>query len=179
MGLDALEIILGWETAFGIEISDSEASALQTPKMAIELISEKVAASRETAGICPSMRAYHLIRKAFQEVLGCERQQMQLDSKLRDILPKKQRQEAWKNIFDFIGMPKPPKFYFGTVTLFRPIAIRDLVDWAVANYPGLFINPDEGWTHSQVRCIVRSIIRDIVGESDFNDCSTFSEIGIS
>jgi hypothetical protein len=180
MGLDAIELILGWETAFGIEISDSEAFILQTPKSAIDLISTKVGASQETVGICPSIRAYHQLRTAFQESLGCQRKHLKLDSKLRNILPKKQRQEAWKNIFNLIGMPKYPEFNFGTGTLFSPIAIRDLVDWSVARYPGHFIAPDERWTHSQVRCVVRAVIRDIVGESDFNDNSDFyREIGIS
>ena len=178
MGLDAVELILGWETAFDLEISDSEAFTLQTPQMAIDLISAKIGAS-QTAGICPSMRAYHQIRTAFQEILGYQRQEIKLDSKLRELLPKKQRKEAWEIIFNFMGMPESPEFKFGTGTLFRPIAIRDLVDWAVARYPGHFITSDERWTHSQVRCIVRSVIRDVVGQSDFNDNSDFlRDIGI-
>ncbi|MGL5065257.1 MAG: hypothetical protein ACRC62_35250 [Microcoleus sp.] len=180
MGLDAVELILGWETAFNIEISDSEAFALQTPKMAIDLIITKVGASREQVGICPSIRAYHQIRKAVIEVLGCPRQQIKLNSKLHDIFPKKQRQEAVKKIFDAVGMPESPKFNFGTGILFTPIAIRDLVDWAVARYPSHLIAPEERWTHSQVRCVVRAVIRDIIGESNFHDRSNFiKDIGLS
>jgi hypothetical protein len=180
MGLDAVELILGWEVAFNIDISDREAFALQTPKMAIDLISNKIGASNKTAGICPSMRAYHRIRSAFQEILGSPRQQIQLDSKLRELLPKKQRQEAWKNIFNYLGIPESPEFKFGRTTLFPPIAIRDLVDWAVARYPSHFLASDERWTYYQVRCVIRSVIRDIVGESDFNDNSDFlRDIGIS
>jgi hypothetical protein len=179
MGLEAVELIVRLETAFGIEISDSEAFELQTPQKAIDLISAKVNASSETAGICPSTRAYHQIQTAFQKVLGCQPQQIQLDSKFIDFLPpKKQRQEAWKNLFDFMGMPETPKFQLGMGTIFRPNTIRELVDWAVARYPSYFIAPDERWTHSQVRCVVRAAIRDLVGESDFNDNSSFSDIGI-
>ncbi|HEY9853989.1 MAG TPA: hypothetical protein V6D28_31270 [Leptolyngbyaceae cyanobacterium] len=180
MGLDAVEMILGWEEAFGIQISDDEAFTLHTPKDAIDLISEKLGASEIAIGVCPTVRAYHSIRQAFQTVVGLQRKQILLNSKLRDIIPKSQRHNIWKKVFSYIGMPKSPSLSFGVGIIFSPISIRDLVDWSVARYPGHFISANERWTHSQVRSVVRATVRDVVGVINFKDEDDFiRNIGIS
>lgn len=180
MGLDAVEMIMCWEDAFGIEITDKEAFALRTPKMAIALISAKIGAIDSGVGVCPGMRVYHRVRKAFQDVVGLHRHQIQIDSKLLNILPKKQRQKIWKDICSHLGLPKLPTFSFGVGVIFAPVTVRDLVDWTVACYPCHFISSDERWTGSQVRSVVRASIRDIVGVSDFKDDDDFiRDIGIS
>jgi hypothetical protein len=49
-----------------------------------------------------------------------------------------------------------------------------------AHYPSYFLTPEERWTKPQVRTVVRSVIKDIVGTSDFTDDSDFvKEIGVS
>jgi len=45
MGLDSVEIVLGWEDAFQISISDEEAALLSTPAQAIDLIGSKLHAA--------------------------------------------------------------------------------------------------------------------------------------
>lgn len=179
MGLDAVELILRWEEAFDVQISEDEAFTLYTPKMAIDLISQKVAASETDVGICPTIRAYHCIRQAFQTVVGLQRQQILLDSKLRDLLPKIQRQDTWKKVCSYIGMPKSPSFGFGIGIIFTP-TIRDLVDWSVAHYPANFLSANERWSYSQVRSVIRATIRDVIGVINFIDDDDFiQDIGIS
>jgi hypothetical protein len=169
MGLDAVSLIMGWENAFEIEISDDEAIALHTPKMAIDLISDKVGASEDGSGTCPVMRSYHLVRQAFQEVVGLQRQQIKLNSKLSLLLAKNQRQQAWNQIRAEIGIPKFPGLNFGVGVIFRPITVLHLVDWSVARYPSYFVGGDRQWTRFQVRSVVRAVIRDVVGERGFKD----------
>jgi hypothetical protein len=179
MGVDAVELIIGWEKAFGIEISDEEAIALQTPKMAIDLICDKVGAGDEGSETCPAMRSYHAVRQALQAVLGLQRHEIKLNSKLRLLVPKTQRQQAWNQIRSEMGIPKLPSFGFGVGAIFRPITVRDLVDWSVANYPSHFMDFDGRWTRFQVRSVVRTVIRYVVRESDFKDDNDFyREIGI-
>lgn len=180
MGLDAVELILGWEEAFGIQISDDEAFTLHTPKEAIDLISEKLCASEIDVGVCPTIRAFFCIRQAFQTVVGLQRQQILLDSKLRDLLPKSQRHNIWKKVCSYIGLPKSPSLSFGVGIIFSPITIRDLVDWSVARYPSHFISSNERWTYSQVRSVVRAKVRDVVGRIKFKDEDNFiRDIGIT
>jgi hypothetical protein len=180
MGLDAVELILRWEKAFDVQISNDEAFTLYTPKMAIDLICQKVGASEIDGGICPTIRAYYCIRQAFQTVVGLQRQQILLDSKLRDLLPKAQRQNIWKRVCSNIGIQNSPSFGFGVGMIFTPITIRDLVDWAVAHCPDRFISATERWTYYQVRSVVRATVRDIVGVINFKDEDDFiRDIGIS
>lgn len=45
MGLDSVEIVVGWEKEFDIVIADSEAGALRTPRQAISLITDILTAA--------------------------------------------------------------------------------------------------------------------------------------
>ena len=42
MGLDAIEIIMGWEEAFDIKFTNAETEKIRTPRMAIDLIATKL-----------------------------------------------------------------------------------------------------------------------------------------
>ncbi len=173
MGLDALQLILGCETAFGIEISEEKAIKIRTSKMAIDLIAAKVGASNHNAEVCPVMRSYYCIRQAFQVVVGLQRQEIQLDSKLRKLLPRSQRQELWNQIHSHIGVSKFPSFSFGVGSIFSPITVQNLVDWLLIRYPERFVEVDERWTRFQVRSIVRAVVRDASGVIDFQDDDDF------
>jgi len=47
MDLDSVEILMGWERAFNIQISDDDALVLRTPRMAIEYIARRLEAVDE------------------------------------------------------------------------------------------------------------------------------------
>lgn len=173
MGLDALELILAWEEAFGIELDDDEATNIQTPQNAIDLIAAKVGATDGYPGICPVVRTFHRVRQAFQKVVGLQRRQIRLNSDLRDLLPRTNRQGILKAIFAELGMANPASFNLGSGIMLGPVPLQNLIDWALASYPDHFIRSDERWTKSQVRSVVRAIIRDVVGVSDFKDSHDF------
>jgi acyl carrier protein len=46
MGLDAVEIVMAVEDAFGIQIEDSEAEKILTPAQLVELVMGKVSTRR-------------------------------------------------------------------------------------------------------------------------------------
>jgi hypothetical protein len=178
VGLDAIEIIMGWEQAFDITITDAEAEKICTPRMAIDLITSKLEVKENIIDICPLMRTHHRVQQALQAVLSLQQSQIQPDSKLRHLLPQQQRSETWQQIRSYLGVPKLPKI--SAVPIFMPITVQDLVDWLTAHYPSYFISPDERWTHQQIRTVVRAVIKDVVGTSDFTDDHDFvKEIGVS
>jgi hypothetical protein len=180
MGLDAVEIIWGWENAFDIKLSDEEVCELRTPQQAIDLIAIKVDASDRVSGVCLGLRAYHRIRQAFCSVLKVHRSQVRLDSNLRELLPKKQRQDVWQKIFTRAGFSELPPFGFGVGLVFTPIIIKDIVIWSVACHPRNLVNSNEQWTHSQVRSVVRAVIIRILGTEQFSDNDDFVEdLGIN
>ena len=162
-----------------MQLTDEEALTVQTPKMAIDLIANKVGASSDRIGVCPTMRSYYRIRQALQSVVGLDRQQVRLDSKLRTLLPKNKRQEIWHQLRYQVGVPTFPSFGLGVGLLFPPATVQDLVDWTVIHYPRHFMGSAEGWTQFQVRSVVRAVIRDVLGVTDFRDESDFArELGV-
>jgi hypothetical protein len=178
MGLDAVEIIMGWEQAFEIEFTDEEAEKITTPRMAIDLITSKLEVKENITDICPLMRTYQRVQQALQAVLSLQQNQIQPDSKLRHVLPQQQRSETWQQIRSYLGVPKLPKI--SAIPIFMPITVQDLVDWLTAHYPSYFFEHEEYWTRQQIRTVVRSVIKDVVGTSDFTDDNDFvQEIGIS
>jgi hypothetical protein len=178
MGLDAVEIIMGWEQAFEIEITDAEAETIRTPRTAIDLITSKLEVKENITDICPLIRTYYRVQQALQAVLNLQQSQIQPDSKLRHLLPQQQRSETWQQIRSYLGVPKLPKI--SAIPIFMPITVQDLVDWLTAHYPSYFISPDERWTHQQIRTVVRAVIKDVVGTSGFTDDNDFvKEIGVS
>jgi len=48
MGLDIIEIVMGWEAAFGVSVSDEEVMTTRTPRIAIDLIAKKLGTSECT-----------------------------------------------------------------------------------------------------------------------------------
>jgi hypothetical protein len=178
MGLDAIEIIMGWEQAFDIIITDTEAEKICTPRMAIDLITSKLEVKENITDICPLTRIYQRVVLAFQTVLSLQQNQIKPDSKLRHLLPQQQRSETWQQICSHLGVPKLPKI--STIPIFMPITVQDLVDWLTAHYPSYFLSSDERWTPQQIRTVVRAVVKDIVGTSDFTDDNDFvKEIGVS
>lgn len=179
MGLDAVELIMGWESAFGIEFSDDEAMAIRTPQMAIDLIVKKVVVIDIDTEACIATRSFNQICQAFQAILTTKPQQIQLDSKLSVLLPRKQRQLAWEKIRSYMGIAKLPPLRFGVGSIFAPITIQDLVNWTIAYYPTHFVTFKERWTKRQIRSVVKAVIIEITGINDFEDNSDFvTDIGI-
>jgi hypothetical protein len=104
MGLDAVEIIMGWEQAFDVKITDREAEKITTPRMAIDLIISKLEVKENILNICPLMRIYYRVEQAFQAVLSFQQIQIEPDSKLRHLLPQEQRSETWQKICSYLGV---------------------------------------------------------------------------
>jgi hypothetical protein len=180
MGLDAVEMMMGWERAFDIQLSDAEVLELRTPRQAIDLIAGKVGASDRELGICLGLRAYHRLRQSFVTVTKVPRDRVRLDSKLRQLLPPEQRLMMWRKIFTQAGLPTAPQLVWGAGVVFWPFTIQDLVIWSVASHPRSLVNTEECWTRPQVRAVVRAVISRTLSLEKFNDDDDFvKDLGIS
>jgi hypothetical protein len=180
MGLDAVEMMMGWEKAFDIQLSDAEVWALRTPRQAIDLIALKVGASEPEPGVYLGLRAYHRLRQAFRTVLNVSRDRVRLDSKLRQLLPSKQRLTTWPTIFTQAGLPTAPPLVWGAGVVFGPFTIQDLVIWSVASHPRSLVSAEECWTRPQVRSVVRAVMAQTLNLDKFNDDDDFvQDLGIS
>lgn len=180
MGLDAVEIIVAWEKAFDIQLSDADVFGLRTPRQAIDLIAIKVSASDQKPGVLLGLRAYYLLRQAFVTVLKVPRDRVRLDSKLRKLLPPEQRLATWQTIFIQAGFPTAPQLVWGAGVAFWPFTVQNIVIWSVAYHPRSLVGAEECWTRQQVRSVVRAVIIEVSGVAEFSDDDDFViDMGIS
>jgi acyl carrier protein len=89
MGLDGVEMVMAIEEAFDIQIEDSEAEKLVTPRMVIDCVLSKVAVANSTA--CLTQRAFNLFRKALLRDGGLKRSDITPGARLSLLIPKTHR----------------------------------------------------------------------------------------
>ena len=96
MGLDGVELVMSLEEAFGIQITDEEATNCRTPRMVIDVIFSKLKTADEH--VCRSQRAFYTIRRVLIQTFGLERKSITPDMQLRGWLPRSREKEAWEQI---------------------------------------------------------------------------------
>lgn len=101
MGLDGVELVMSLEEAFGIQITDEEATNCRTPRMIIDLIFSKLKTADER--VCRSQRAFYIIRGVLVRTFGLERKLIAPDLRFRDFLPKSREKEMWEQIKATLG----------------------------------------------------------------------------
>ena len=95
MGLDGVELVLATEEEFQIAISDEEAVKCETPGMLADLVYSKLRKSKNE--ICPSMHGFYVVRKKMMDYFSLPREKIRPDSKLDELIEKKNRRKIWKD----------------------------------------------------------------------------------
>jgi acyl carrier protein len=176
MGLDSVELILAWEEAFDVSISDAEAGALYTPRQAVELIFNKVKSAAPEDSGCLAMRAFLQLRRAFRAV-GIQRRDVRPDSKLSTLFPGRQRRDILNSVRERAGLPPLGRLPFGLQ--FTSGHVRDMVLDSVIENHGKLRLPGCGWSRLQVREVVRAIMYAQLALRRFSDTSEFvGDLGI-
>ena len=141
MGLDAVEIVMGWEESFGISISDDEAMTLRTPNLAIDLIAKKLGARDEPQRPCLTVRAFHRLRKSIVTVANVPRQSVRPEARLKTLICT-DRRHTWDAVRAKCGIASLPSPGW----LFEPRTVGDLTRWAVVHATKELKGPGESWT---------------------------------
>ncbi len=89
MGLDAVEIVMEVEEAFGITLEDSEVENISTPRDLIDLIMTKV--GKTASAGCLTQRAFHQVRAAMLRQLPLQRREISPTAHLARLAPRNQR----------------------------------------------------------------------------------------
>lgn len=84
MGLDSVELVMGWEEAFGIDIPDAAVERMQTVRDASEWIAARVGAW--PLGPCRTRRAFHRLRRVLGGELGVPRGAVRPDTRIVELL---------------------------------------------------------------------------------------------
>jgi hypothetical protein len=170
MGLDSMQLVMAFEDAFAVGFEDAELEHILTPRMAMDMMVVKLNISPESRSqICPTLRAYNLLRRAFQEVLELPRWRLLPESQLQYLLARYDEQMIWEELRDRTGVPEFPSLRGCLGLRSGPTNFQGLVDWVVTKYPRAFLDADEVWTVAQVRSVVRAIVRNESGTREFRD----------
>ncbi len=174
MGLDAVEIIMGWEESFGITIADREAESLRTPHQAIDLIATKLNTREGADQTCFTLRAFNRLRRSLVHTARVSRDGVRPETLLKNLVIIKRRR-IWDAVRMNSGVASLPKPGF-----FWPRTVGDLVHWMAAYAAKDLKSPSESWTRLEIRSVVRAVISDVVLVTDFDDRDDFvRDIGVT
>ena len=178
MGLDAVELVIAVEEAFGIAIPDAEAAAIITPAQLISHVQRAVRSTQDRRA-CISLRAFHRVRASLMRSTGVSRFEVALHTRIGALFPGSRRSHLWDSFRQDSSLVALPDLRFGRGWIFSPTTVRDLVSIAVAQTANE-LRAVRSWTDEEVRQIVREIIRDQLGIDKFRDSGDFvRDLGLS
>jgi hypothetical protein len=102
MGLDGVELVMGYEDAFGIPVPNADAERLRTPGDVVDYFSNRLASASYAP--CLHLSAFHLIRRGFAHQVGLPRDAVRLDARLEDLLTGKDRRQVWRSLGAVLGV---------------------------------------------------------------------------
>jgi acyl carrier protein len=108
MGLDSVELVMAIEEAFEIQIEDSEAEQLSTPRDVIELVSVKT--SQSSAKECLTQRAFHRLRSGIVRHCEVRREAVKPKTQIASLISRDDRRRIIRQILDELGIPIYPRF---------------------------------------------------------------------
>lgn len=133
MGMDAVELVIRFEDAFGIRIPDGVAAQLTTPGKVTDYVLAQVAVSKQSS--CLSQQAFYFLRRKFLASTMIARGDLRPSTRLEALVPMAQRRQVWAGIKSEIGRSALPD-------LARPIwLIFTLSLLTVLTFISAFINP--------------------------------------
>jgi hypothetical protein len=168
MGLDTVEIVMNLEEAFGIEIKDKEAEQLRTTRDIINFVCQKLNVSEATSGPCLSARAFYRLRESVIATSDIPRRDIRPGTPLRSRFSGYEGRERWAAVGQHMGFKAWPKLTFLGLPS-GPGNFGHMAQWLVSGDPRRFIGSDATWTRPQIRQVVRSIIANIIGVTEFSD----------
>jgi hypothetical protein len=179
MGLDSVEIVILWEQSLGVSISNEDAATLFTPRMAIDFLATKLGARQHARGACLTLRAFSRLRRAISSAAGVPRNHIRPLARLRDLVPRVNRNSIWLKVQQESGVLSLPKLNWVPWLKLVPLTVGDLAYWVVAHTAHALKGPEEFWTRSEIRTVVRTVVTDVCGARDFSDDDHFvRDIGI-
>src|SRR5215208_4243507 len=101
MGLDTIELVIRFEEAFGITITDEVAAELTTPRRVSFYVISQLNLAEQTA--CTSQQAFYFLRREFVPALRIDRKDFRPASNLAQLLPETSRRQIWTTVKRELG----------------------------------------------------------------------------
>jgi|KBSMisStaDraftv2_1062788.scaffolds.fasta_scaffold658518_1 hypothetical protein len=172
MGLDAVELILGWEDCFGISISEAEAEKMFTTREVVQSVYEKVRSAKPEDTGCLATRAFLRLRNAFQQE-GVPRKAVRPETKVTSLLSTRQRRDILSTVCERAGLRPLKRLPLGLQFTFG--RVKDVVLDAVIGQHQALRRAGLGWSQVQVREVVRAVMYAQLALRRFSDDAEFAK----
>jgi hypothetical protein len=159
MGLDIVEFVIAVEGALDIDIPNKDAERLETPRMLIDYLCQRLDATDNGEVNCLSQSAFYRARRATAERFGIERRSLRPETIFADVMGS--RRSEWKALRADIGSTEWPRLKsdnwlasgLGGVSTLGELA-QHLGAYDVA----AMRNPDAPWTRKEIQAVVLSLL---------------------
>jgi hypothetical protein len=165
MGLDSVELVIGIEKAFGINIPDAVASEMITPRHTIEYVASTLAASPVSR--CHTQKVFYRLRSGFRSVLGTE-VTIRPATTLREIVGKRAWADVWSKVRETAGNPIwPERIPRKRWIREGPETLRELTYYVAMFLPPPDLAQGEPWTRERIELIVRRVVWETIRVQGF------------
>jgi hypothetical protein len=164
MGLDIVEFVIAVEGALDIHIPDKDAERLETPRMLIDYLSQRLDATGQGEVNCLSQRAFYRARRATEERFGVEHRSLRPEAVLADVMGS--RKSEWKMLRADIGSTEWPRLKsdsWFTSRLGGVSTLGELAQHLAAYDVAAMRIPDAPWTRKEIRAVVLSLLERELG----------------
>jgi hypothetical protein len=167
MGLDGVEIIMGVEETFGMEIPNDVGNRIRTPGELVDYIASQVATS--TPETCLTQQLFYRLRRGFKRQVAALAPSLALDTELSAVLHKDQWPKVWTAVRADVGVPEWPEIIPWPGLLKEgPKTVRQLIWHIVEKLPRPDLAAGGAWTKPMIEAQVRRIVRQVTGIKDFS-----------
>jgi hypothetical protein len=166
MGLDTVELIIGWEQTFGVSIDEEPARAMRTTGDVVDHLYAKLKDDRPEDEGCLAVRAFFRLRNAFRAA-GYTHVAIAPATKVSHVLTGRDRRDQLNAILLRVGFTPLPSLPFGLQ--FTAGTIGDLVLDAVVRHHSALRRPGCGWSRRQVREVARAVMTALFNLRKFSD----------
>jgi hypothetical protein len=164
MGLDIVEFVIAVEGALDIDIPNKDAERLETPRMLIDYLCQRLDATHAGDVNCLSQRAFYRARRATAERFGVERHSLRPETAFADVMGS--RTSEWKALRADIGSTEWQRLKsdnWFTSGLGGVSTLGELAQYLGAYDVAAVRNPDAPWTREEVQAVVQSLLERELG----------------
>jgi hypothetical protein len=178
MGLDSVEIVMGWEEEFAILIPDDVACGLLTPRLATDYIFRQV--EQRSATECIRQQTFFRLRRGFRRAVPDFLARFEPATKLSALASRR----GWPQVWSAVRLEAPTHRWpelppFRGPLAFRTRTLADLVQELALSDPRATRVLGTGWTREQVSLQVRRVVEEVVGTKFFDEDDEFvRDVGI-
>jgi hypothetical protein len=165
MGLDSVELVMGFEAAFGIVIPDAIATGMITPRHTIDYVALSLGTS--PVARCLTQQVFHRLRCGLRSVLAKD-VTLRSTTALDEIASKRDWPRIWSRIREIAGDPNwPERVPWKGWLIEGPETFRELTVYVAMLLPPPDLIRGESWTRERIELVVRRVVWDTIRVQGF------------